>query len=155
MRTQWLILALFLLVVGPVSAHEGVRTRSRVAEALQGASGSLDRYQKLAASFRCDESDPKARNECKEMFETLNKRVEEARKKIEEYATSPTKTAALFDVYQAFLRIKEITDMLPGESRSYSVHDGNVSGEVYNNFVKVPMWLGAVLREKLESSCAN
>jgi hypothetical protein len=150
MRMHVLVVPALLAVVGAVPARGQT---PRVAEALQGAGDSLDRYQKLAASFRCDTSDQKFLHDCNETLEALMESAQDARKKVASYHASPRaqKLAALFDVYQAFERITERATAfsIEVESESQSDNDRRFSAQVYNNFVKTTMWLGSVLRDSL------
>ncbi len=155
MKIQSLTVPLFVLLICAVPTRGQTQRPSRAAEAVREASGSLDRYQALAASFQCDENEPNLRNECTGTLKALSERVENARRKIAAYETSRRRAVALFDVYQAFQDIGEMTDQMAHQSDSYNEQDREISAEVYNNFVKITMWLGSEVRDSLASCGAN
>jgi hypothetical protein len=124
---------------------------SEVDSLLNAASKALDHWQQLAPDIHCeDATQPQFRDACKINVLAMGERVQEAKAEIVRYRqlTGP-QVVDLFDAYQSFRRVLEITENMICAPDAYGERNRRVFAEAYNAFVKVNGWFGGTVRDSI------
>jgi len=121
---------------------------------LNAASKALDHWQQLAPDIHCeDATQTQFRDACKIDVLAMEERVQQAKAEIARYRqlTGP-QVVDLFDAYQSFRRVLEVTENMNCAPNSYGEHNRRVFAEAYNTFVKVDAWFGGTVRDSIQDA---
>ncbi len=141
-----------------VPIHVQAESQARINVSLEAASKALDHYRdQIAPTLHCEEAIEKTlRDTCWNLLRALDQNLHDAREKIADYRRLPNpKTVDLYDIQQVFQGIMTAVERFGYEPERYGEHFRPWHVAIYNNFVKITLWLGEEVRSSIRGECGH